>query len=169
MIDIMCNFCAKRTLVHLLLHSFILIWQGIWGPSAHCNIESYGETMKATVFLVLSLAFVFGRVMAAPLDEDQTSLAEDENQVNSLDSNEYSQQLYEKVSSEFMVFLLYFHFWKWSFQPTHLDDPGAIKRFLRSLMSSVSDPPLLKAKLIVVARSKARPTSTAFPLSSYSD
>ena len=65
--------------------------------------------MKATVFLVLSLAFVFGRVMAAPLDEDQTSLAEDENQVNSLDSNEYSQQLYEKVSSEFLVFLLYFY------------------------------------------------------------
>ena len=65
--------------------------------------------MKATVFLVLSLAFVFGRVMAAPLDEDQT-MAEDENQVNSLDSNEYSQQLYEKVSSEIMVFLLYFYF-----------------------------------------------------------
>ena len=58
--------------------------------------------MKATFFLVLSLAFVFGRVMAAPLDEDQT-MAEDENQVNSLDSNEYSQQLYEKVSFQFMV------------------------------------------------------------------
>ena len=67
--------------------------------------------MKATVFLVLSLAFVFGRVMAAPLDEDQT-MAEDENQVNSLDSNEYSQQLYEKVSSEIIVFFVEFLLFK---------------------------------------------------------
>merc|ERR1712062_464643 len=89
------------------------------------------------VLAAFTLAAPLAAVAAAAEDEDQTLAMHegtDENQVNSLDFNdEYTRQLYQK--------------------PDHLDDPKAIKKFLRTLMSSVHNPILLKAKLIVVARS----------------
>jgi len=96
--------------------------------------------MVAAAF-ALATASPMAEMAAVEEDEDQTlvSMQEEEtdgNQVNSLDYNndEYTRQLYQK--------------------PDHLDDPRVIKKFLRGLMSSVQDPILLKAKLIVVAKSK---------------
>ena len=88
--------------------------------------------MKAFFLGLAILALLFGQRMAAPMDEED-QMEMDENQANSLENDEYTRQLYEK--------------------PDHLDDPNTIKKFLRNLMSSMHDPILLKAKLIVVAKS----------------
>eukprot|EP00093_Oithona_nana_P012413 12413.XXX_434880_435382_1 [CDS] Oithona nana genome sequencing. len=88
--------------------------------------------MKAFFLGLAILALLFGQRMAAPMDEED-QMEMDENQANSLENDEYTRQLYEK--------------------PDHLDDANTIKKFLRNLMSSMHDPILLKAKLIVVAKS----------------
>ena len=88
--------------------------------------------MKAFFLGLAILALLFGQRMAAPMDEED-QMEMDENQANSLENDEYTRQLYEK--------------------PDHLDDANTIKKFLRNLISSMHDPILMKAKLIVVAKS----------------
>ena len=62
-----------------------------WAP--HCNFES-NRTMKAFFPGLVILVLFYGQSLAAPMDEMEM----DENQGNSLESDEYSRQLYEKVS-----------------------------------------------------------------------
>ena len=55
--------------------------------------------MKAFFPGLVILALFFGQSLAAPMDEmEMDEMEMDENQENSLESDEYSRQLYEKVS-----------------------------------------------------------------------
>ena len=83
----------RRSIICANAYHFYICYLEQHLRAPHCNFES-NRTMKAFFPGLVILALFFGQSLAAPMDEMEM----DENQGNSLESDEYSRQLYKKVS-----------------------------------------------------------------------